>query len=152
MTEKSVATAVAATHTDEQTHTGEHLLREINRRINSVGDPCSVAHGSPLGLVDMGMVESVVVGGDGHLRVGMRLTSPSCYMVGYFAEEIRERLADLPRITQVTVEFDNGLDWTPQLMTESGRHKRRQALAARGIEERVGVGLPLMPVAREAGA
>lgn len=146
MNEKSVATAVAATHTDEQ------LLREINHRINSVGDPCSVAHGSPLGLVDMGMVESVVVGDDGHLRVGMRLTSPSCYMVGYFGEEIRARMADLPQITEVTVEFDTGLDWTPQLMTEAGRLKRRQALAARGVEETVGIGLTLSPVARETSA
>ena len=42
---------------------------EVRDRINTVGDPCSAAHGTPLGLEDMGLVEAVDIAADGGVQV-----------------------------------------------------------------------------------
>jgi len=109
------------------------LSAVIRRELDTIGDPCSVAHGSPMGLDEMGLVEDLDVDADGNVRVRLRLTSPTCTMVGYFGVEVRSRLGRLPGVRSVEVTTDLGLDWTPEHMTEAARARRRANLRARGI-------------------
>jgi metal-sulfur cluster biosynthetic enzyme len=125
----------------ERATTGD-LRARIDNHLNAIGDPCSVANGSPLGLVDMGIVDEVDVDAGGVAHVALRLTSPSCYVVSYFADEIRKRVGSEPEITAVTVTTDLGLDWTPDMMSEHGKAVRRRSLSAIGLRPRVGLGLP----------
>jgi metal-sulfur cluster biosynthetic enzyme len=110
----------------------------VRERINTVGDPCSAAHGTPLGLADMGLVERVEVAADGAVRVRLRLTSPCCGMVGYFVDEVSRRVGDLDGATSVDVTVDAGLDWTPDLMSDAARARRSAHLTELGI--------PILPV------
>ncbi|WP_433503152.1 metal-sulfur cluster assembly factor [Pseudonocardia halophobica] len=110
---------------------------EVRDRINTVGDPCSAAHGMPLGLTDMGLVETVAVGDDGAVEVRLRLTSPCCGMVGYFVDEVSRRVGELPGTSAVDVSVDAGLDWTPDMMSDRARATRRAHLTELGI--------PLLP-------
>ena len=67
-----------------------HALRPLN-------DPCSVASGTPIDVVSMGLVKDVNVDEAGTARVEIRLTSPSCVMLirlgeaGYFTR-MRQKL------------------------------------------------------------
>jgi metal-sulfur cluster biosynthetic enzyme len=109
------------------------LVAEIHRQLNSIGDPCSVAHGVPMGLDDMGLVQDVQVDPDGNVDIRLRLTSPTCVMVSYFKVQAEDLIAALPAVRSVRVTTDLGLDWTPDMMSEAAKQRRRAALMARGI-------------------
>jgi metal-sulfur cluster biosynthetic enzyme len=109
------------------------LVSEIRRILDTIGDPCSVAHGVPMGLGEMGLVESVDVDSDGNVVVRLRLTSPTCVMVSYFRITAADRIAELAGVRSVEVHADLGLDWSPEMMSESAKQRRRAALRARGI-------------------
>jgi metal-sulfur cluster biosynthetic enzyme len=111
---------------------------EIEARVRDclrqVKDPCSVATGHPLHLEDMGLVKSVEVDAEvGHATVDLRLTSPTCVMVGYFVTEIEALVRSaVPELHEVDVHFDHGFEWTPAMMSESARRERAARFAPRG--------------------
>jgi metal-sulfur cluster biosynthetic enzyme len=105
-------------------------VREI---LHGIGDPCSVASGTPMSIEEMGLVKAVDLDDDGRLHVTLRLTAPLCHNVGYFDVEIKRRLADLPGVASVTVSMDHGLEWTPELISPGARERRRKNLALHGI-------------------
>jgi metal-sulfur cluster biosynthetic enzyme len=107
-------------------------IAEIRAQLNTIGDPCSVAQGVPMGLDDMGLVRDVTLDDEGNVEIGLRLTSPSCHIVGYFDVEAKRRVLELPGVRSVTVQVDHGLDWTPQMMSEGAKVRRRKAMEARG--------------------
>jgi metal-sulfur cluster biosynthetic enzyme len=110
----------------------------IREQINTIGDPCSVATGTPMGLTDMGLVRHVEIRPDGDVLVEMRLTSPSCYQIGYFSNEIQKLVKRLPGVRSVEVRADAGLDWSPDMMSEDAKRRRRESLAAKGMRPLLG--------------
>jgi Predicted metal-sulfur cluster biosynthetic enzyme len=92
----------------------EGVRPDVAERLNAVLDPCSVAAGRPMGLVDMGLVERVEVRDDA-VEVYLRLTSPACYLVPHLRDRIESELADLAA-RSVVVHVDEGLDWSPRLI------------------------------------
>jgi metal-sulfur cluster biosynthetic enzyme len=127
--------------TANRTLSGLHVLvleTEIRSRINLIGDPCSVAHGTPTGLDDMGLVERVDIDPDGDVTVHLRLTSPSCYQIGYFANEIKKLVGEVSGVRSVEVQCDMGLDWSPSMMSDDARARRRETLAAKGLRPLLG--------------
>jgi metal-sulfur cluster biosynthetic enzyme len=109
------------------------VIEEIRRALDTIGDPCSVANGTPMGLQEMGLVGDVRLDDDGNVDIGLRLTSPSCMMVGYFGVEAKKRVQEIPGVRAVEVTADLGLDWTPDLMSAAAKERRIAALRARGI-------------------
>ena len=102
-----------------------HLEDRIRERLNEIQDPCSVAVGSAVGLTDMGLVEDVAVSPDGDVRVSLRLTTPTCNMLGYMAEEANAKVRQLGGVRSVEVVADEGLDWSPSLMSPAAQERRR---------------------------
>ncbi|WIG94165.1 iron-sulfur cluster assembly protein [Myxococcus sp. SDU36] len=103
----------------------EQTLRE---RIQDIPDPCSCATGVPLGIGEMGLIESVKHT-EGQVTVRMHITSPMCMMAAYFMREIEQRLLTVDGVTEVNVEFDQELKWTPQDIAPEARER----LAAKRI-------------------
>jgi metal-sulfur cluster biosynthetic enzyme len=106
--------------------TPEAAVEAVRSAINEVIDPCSVAANRPMGIVEMGLVEDIVID-DGDLTVSLRLTSPSCMMVGVLTQHIRETASQVQGVETVAVKFDRGLDWSPdliQLEMVDARHRR----------------------------
>ncbi|WP_375758723.1 metal-sulfur cluster assembly factor [Corallococcus exercitus] len=103
----------------------EQALREC---IQDIPDPCSCATGVPLGIGEMGLIESVKHL-DGEVTVRMHITSPMCMMAAYFMREIEQRLLALEGVTAVRVEFDKDLRWTPGDIQPEARER----LAAKRI-------------------
>lgn len=100
----------------------------IRRELDEIKDPCSMASGVPLGLDEMGLIDSIEIGTDGAVILRLRLTSPFCHMIGYFKNEATRRVSALPGVTAVTLEADNGLDWSPSRISIEGQAKREVQL------------------------
>jgi metal-sulfur cluster biosynthetic enzyme len=99
------------------------LVRSV---ANDVYDPCGMAMGLKLGLVEMGIVREVTAapGDEGwHVGVHLQLTSPGCQYFFYFQQELETRLTAHPDVSRVSIGWDNGLNWTPEDLHTSAREK-----------------------------
>ena len=97
----------------------------VRERLRSVVDPCSAAIGTDIDIVELGLIEAVTVDGNA-VTVSMRLTSPGCLMVEYFAREVDEAVGALPGVERVTLETDAGFEWHRGMMESSARAKRQR--------------------------
>ena len=107
----------------------------VRERLRSVVDPCSAAVGTDIDVVELGLIEAVTVEGNA-VTVSMRLTSPGCLMVEYFAREVDEVVGALPGVERVTLETDAGFEWHRDMMESSARAKRQRR--RRKLRERYG--------------
>jgi metal-sulfur cluster biosynthetic enzyme len=101
----------------------------VRERLDEIVDPCSEARGTDISIVEMGLLKRVEVDG-GSVHVELRITSPSCMMVGYFIEEAQERVGDLPSVEEVTLSTDAGFSWREEMMAESAKERRAEHTAA----------------------
>ncbi|NMO20215.1 DUF59 domain-containing protein [Pyxidicoccus fallax] len=102
--------------------------QELRSRIQDIPDPCSCATGVPLGIGEMGLIQSLTCV-DGKVTVRLHITSPMCMMAAYFMREIEQRLQAVEGVASVHVEFDHDLKWTPQDIHPDARER----LAAKRI-------------------
>jgi metal-sulfur cluster biosynthetic enzyme len=109
--------------------------RLVAETLAAVPDPCSVAAGAPLGLLDMGLVRSWQIDVDDHLAVVLDITSPACMMAGHFILDAQTRLARIPGIRSVEVRVEPSFEWSEERLTARGREilERRRALARERI-------------------
>jgi metal-sulfur cluster biosynthetic enzyme len=105
----------------------------VRERLDDIVDPCSEARGTDISIVEMGLLKRIEID-EGAVHVELRITSPSCMMVGYFIEQAQRRVGTLEGVEEVTLSTDAGLSWTDDMMAESAKRRRRehqQALAER---------------------
>lgn len=105
----------------------EPTADRVRERLRDVVDPCTAANGSHLDVVEMGLLADLTVA-EGDVRVDLRLTTPACHMVPYFVVEIEDRLEPLDGVDSVTVETDDGMQWSEDMMTDAAREKRAAVL------------------------
>lgn len=118
---------------------------DVRDRLDEIIDPCSEARGTDISIVEMGLLKKIDID-DGHVHVELRITSPSCMMVGYFIEQAQERVGTLPGVDEVTLETDAGLSWREDMIADEAqerRHEHQQALANRYEEERSATATPI---------
>ena len=101
---------------------------DILALLDEIKDPCSVANGTPIGLTSMGLIGALDVSDAGEVSIRLRLTSPFCHMIGFFKVEAERLLKSLPGINSVTLTADNGLDWSPEMMSVSAQEQRTARL------------------------
>jgi metal-sulfur cluster biosynthetic enzyme len=105
------------------------IVAAVRDMANRIPDPCGLAQAVSIGMVDMGLVRSVeAVREDGawSVTIRARVTSPECLHFVYFERELRAALRARSDIGQVHVEWDSGLDWLPDDMSEAARTRLRQ--------------------------
>lgn len=113
----------------------QRLREEVLACLDDVHDPCSVVNATPMGLVEMGLVDSVDVAGNGDIDIRLRLTSPFCEMIGFMRTAALEKIAALEEAGVVTISTDSGFEWTPDHMSPAARRRReRRLIALRGLE------------------
>lgn len=115
-------------------------LRHTNiiAALDEIKDPCSVANGTPMGLAEMGLIGTLDVSDTGEVAIEMRLTSPFCHMIGYFKVEAQERLMKLPGVTSVAFSADQGLDWSPAMMSATARERRLVNMQTKNVNQALG--------------
>lgn len=79
----------------------------------------------PVNIVDLGLVYDLAIDSSGsgqHLvEVKMTLTAPGCGMGPVIAEDARKKIAALPTVESAKVHIVWDPQWTPQMISESGR-------------------------------
>jgi probable FeS assembly SUF system protein SufT len=79
----------------------------------------------PVNIVDLGLVYDLAVEkapAGGHVvDVKMTLTAPGCGMGPVIAEDARQKIAALPTVESAKVHIVWDPQWTPQMISETGR-------------------------------
>ncbi len=79
----------------------------------------------PVNIVDLGLVYDLSIeraAGGGHtVEVKMTLTAPGCGMGPVIAEDARQKIAALPTVETAKVHIVWDPQWTPQMISETGR-------------------------------
>ncbi|GAA4527429.1 MULTISPECIES: metal-sulfur cluster assembly factor [Nonomuraea] len=107
----------------------QDLVARVLDACNAVQDPCSLGVGQPMGIVDMGLVESVEVrnAADGRaVGVALKLitTAPMCMYSPYFEQSVRRELAsELPQLEDVAITWGDSTEWDESRMTPAGRER-----------------------------
>lgn len=104
---------------------------DVERIIDGIIDPCSRISGTGLSLVEMGLVRSISVGGEGGVDVHVGLTGPGCYMGPALGEEIEARVKAMPGVTAVRVRMQTNLHYSEELLNARGRAKLAAARSDR---------------------
>jgi metal-sulfur cluster biosynthetic enzyme len=106
--------------------------RDVESTLNAITDPCSVASGVPIGLVDMGIVESVEMQSDYSVKVTLLPTFPGCIYTAVFAHEIQAKLAELEWTSEIDIVVEaGGALWDEDRMSATARTRLHEARAAR---------------------
>ena len=100
------------------------LRAQITAKLDEIKDPCSIASGTTMGLVEMGLLDTIGIDEDGAVLVKLRLTSPFCHMIGYFKKEAMRQIEALPGVTSVDLQADNGLAWSPSRISPAAAARR----------------------------
>jgi metal-sulfur cluster biosynthetic enzyme len=106
----------------------QELRAAIVERLDEIKDPCSCAGGVPMGLGEMGLIDSIEISPAGEVAIKLRLTSPFCHMIGFMKKEAIAKVGALPAVRSVSLEADNGLDWSPAMISEAAQRRRRERL------------------------
>jgi len=79
----------------------------------------------PVNIVDLGLVYDLAVedapAGGHAVDVKMTLTAPGCGMGPVIAEDARQKIAALPTVESAKVHIVWDPQWTPQMISETGR-------------------------------
>ncbi len=79
----------------------------------------------PVNIVDLGLVYDMAIektpAGGNTVEVKMTLTAPGCGMGPTIAEDARQKIAALPTVESAKVHIVWDPQWTPQMISETGR-------------------------------
>lgn len=106
--------------------TAEGLLAQVREALAGVVDPCSIATGIPLTLLEMGMVEDIAVG-DGRVTVVLVLTSPVCWQAGNIIQAVETSVGRVPGVASVACTVNHDAGWLPEQMDPGARLRLRVA-------------------------
>ena len=79
----------------------------------------------PINMVDLGLIYDCTItpleDGGNRVDILMTLTAPGCGMGDFLAEDVRQKVAMVPNVTQVNVELTFDPPWNADMMTEAAR-------------------------------
>ena len=102
---------------------GTPTVEDVYEALKAVKDPCMVAGGHDLSILDLGLVYSVEAK-DGHVKVDMTLTEVGCIFTHRVFGDVYEAIEALTGVKEVEVVPR----WTPVWTEERLNQKARTAL------------------------
>jgi metal-sulfur cluster biosynthetic enzyme len=109
--------------------TEPEVIAKIREKANEIHDPCGLAQGAAIGLVDMGLIRRLQarLNDDGHwmVELTLRFTSPGCLYFSYFEDRLTAAAA-LEGIG-LNIQWDERFDWTPKDIAPAARRKLASA-------------------------
>jgi len=116
-------------------------VEAVYEALDTVKDPCMVAGGHDLSVLDLGLVYGVEVQGDGRVRVDMTLTEVGCIFTHRVFGEVYDAVEALPGAEEVEVVPRWSPVWTPERLNpkarralEGSRNAMFQMIKRRGLE------------------
>jgi metal-sulfur cluster biosynthetic enzyme len=111
---------------DVVSSTSADRLAEVKEILNGIIDPCSAGSAVPIGLVDMGIVDTIEVE-DSAVRIALLPTFAGCLFVGIFETEIERRTLGLAWCTSLSVEVIHAPTyWDESRMSDTARSRLRE--------------------------
>lgn len=104
--------------------TPEELTGLVRAAVNNVADPCSIARGTPIGLVDMGLLVDLTItdSEDGaSVALVLRITAPGCLYWTHFESAVSEEVLRIGGVAHVECNWHEDFDWMPSLMSPRAR-------------------------------
>ena len=99
---------------------------QVTEALRKVVDPCSIATGAPIDLVDMGLLREIRIDGS-HVEIQLRFTSPICWQASNIISAIEENLMAIDGIERVTCDTRSGAwEWKPEMMAASAQARLRR--------------------------
>lgn len=92
----------------------EALIAEIEARLDAIPDPCSIAMGDRMSLVEMGLIENIAIDQKGCARITMCLTDTSCVHFNGMVAYICEALLPMNGVEEVRVDHVLDRIWTDE--------------------------------------
>src|SRR3989304_4808127 len=97
----------------------ESIVTRVRTALESIYDPCSFSAAMPVNIVDLGLVRSVTVDGEGNVEGRIGATSPGCVLCpSVIWRGIQEVVATIPEVRSASVAVDTDFFWTPANMKE----------------------------------
>jgi metal-sulfur cluster biosynthetic enzyme len=103
----------------------------IEHAIDGVLDPCSRFNGTNLSFVELGMIDEIRIGDDGHVLIKLWLDDPTCLYLAVIRRELREAVSEVEGVEQVEFEVVWDRIWTEEQLDERGRAKLAASRAAK---------------------
>lgn len=69
-------------------------------------------------IYDLGLIYEMKVDPDNKVHIKMTLTAPNCPIADEVVQQVREAVADVPKVTGVEVELVFEPEWTTKMMSE----------------------------------
>lgn len=89
------------------------LEADIIRALRQVYDP-----EISVNIYDLGLIYGLTVDDDNKVFVKMTLTAPNCPIADEVVQQVRDAVADVPKVTDVEVELVFEPEWTTKMMSE----------------------------------
>ena len=115
-----------------RSETGTPGRAQVRDALARIVDPCSIATGVPLTLLEMGMVEDIAIE-DGRVTVTLVLTSPVCWQAGNIIQAVENSVGGVPGVASVACTVNHTAEWLPEQMEPGARRRLR---AARPVHHR----------------
>ena len=94
----------------------DDLEADIVAALRNVYDP-----EIPVNVYDLGLIYEVKGDEAGKISVKMTLTAPNCPIADEVVAQVREAVADVPGVSDVTVELVFEPEWTTDMMSEEAK-------------------------------
>lgn len=75
----------------------------------------------PVNIFDLGLIYDVVVDQSGAVAIRMTLTAPACPAAQVLPIEVRNRVAEIPGVTDVKVDLVWDPPWGPDCMSDAAK-------------------------------
>lgn len=75
-----------------------------------------------INVVDLGLVYDVEVQGN-KVKILMTLTTPGCPLAAYFEKDLKEKIKEVPQVSEVEIELTFDPPWDPSKMSQDAREQ-----------------------------
>ncbi|MEV8517208.1 iron-sulfur cluster assembly protein [Dactylosporangium sp. NPDC051484] len=101
-----------------------HFDADVEAALRRIVDPCSIATGVPIDLVDMGLVLGAERTG-ARAVVRLQLTSNVCMQIGIIEAKIHEEVGAIAGVDEVVVDVDYRAEWLPSMVAPAAQRALR---------------------------
>jgi FeS assembly SUF system protein len=95
---------------------GASLEEKVVAVLRTVFDP-----EIPVNIYELGLIYDLKVSPSGQVEIRMTLTSPACPVAGALPEEVRQKVAAVPGVTDAKVELVWDPPWEVSRMSEAAQ-------------------------------
>lgn len=94
----------------------EELTQALIRELKTVFDP-----EIPVDIYELGLIYKIDVADNKDITIDMTLTAPACPVAGEMPGWVRDAVAKVPGVGEVTVNMIFDPPWSPERMSEEAR-------------------------------